>query len=247
MSRKDFLNTKFSDSDNRFNLLIPIQPNHKAFFEEIAAKFRPAMKLSDDIRELVTRKDFNLCVDKTVIIFYKGDGYKLNTLKFYLFLNFIANWKPYEQYISSLVPAKIVLEDDSRLVIDSASLAEISELRFRDEPDAKQRLSYLYNRVDILFLTISYGNKLFDGDFFKELFRVVIDIRANQGLITVLIFPGTEKQFKDRGYEQYFYDMCVKRYNLTNSEINVNSNEKKSQKIIKSNSKKRVFSEEEDF
>ena len=66
-------------------------------------------------------------------------------------------------------------------------------------------------------------------------------------LITVLIFPGTEKQFKDRGYEQYFYDMCVKRYNLTNSEINVNSNEKKSQKIIKSNSKKRVFSEEEDF
>lgn len=242
MSRKDFLSSKFPDTVNKFNLFIPIQANHKKFFEEIANQFKPASKITDDIKELVTKEDFNLCVDKTILIFYQGDGYKLNSLKFYLFLNFIANWKSYNEYISSLVPRSLVpIESETSLVIDSASLAEISELRFREDAEGKERLSYLYNRVDILYLTISYGSRLFDGDFFKELYRVVIDIRNNQGLVTVIIFPGTEKNYKDRGYEQYFFDLCIKKINMTSSK----NSEEVSKKVIKSNKGLKVFGEEE--
>ena len=242
MSRGDFLNTRFPEKENKFNLYIPIQPNHKIFFEELASKFRPASKITDDIKELVTRQDFNLCIDKTILIFYQGDGYKLNTLKFYLFLNFLTNWKSYNDYISCLVPTSIVpMENDSRLIIETTSLAEISELRFREyDEESKQRLSYLYNRVDILFLTVSYGSRLFDSDFFKELFKVVVDIRSNSGLVTIIIFPGTEKNFNERGYDKYFFDSCIKRYNLTGTKI------KESKNFIKSNSRKNI-SEEEDF
>ena len=240
-NRREFLKSKLNNTDNNFNLYIPIRENHLSIFNNLASYFKPALpKIPEDIKNLVIDKNLNLCRDKTILIFYQGDSLKLNTLKFYLFMNFISNWKSYDEYISNLVD----IDNSNRLTFDSVSVAEISELRFREDEDNKKRLSYLYN-VDILYLTMSYGTRLFDSDFFKELYRTIVGIRANQGLITVIIYPGSERQYKEIGYDNYFLDLYIKRFSLIN-EINVvkSTSNKKTNKVSVSKNK---FNDEEVF
>ncbi len=235
-SRDNFLRSRFNSIENNFNLVIPIQVNHKFIFENLASRFKPADKITDDIKELVTSKDFNLCRDKSILIFYNGDNKKLNTLKFYLLMNFLSNWKPYKEYVSNLIPTE---DRGSNLSIESVSLESILELRFNNKEEDSGRLSNIYN-IDILYLTVYTSTRLFDSEYYKDLFRTILNIRSSQQLITVVIFLGTEQVFKEHQYESKIVEISMKRFNIGTPVY-------KQQKIKNTKSKLPIFGEEENF
>lgn len=235
--RHEFLKSRLETKENIFNLSIPIRPNHRIIFDRLAENFRPAAKLTDDIKELVTRPDFNLCRDKSALIFYQGDGLKLNTLKFYLTMNFLANWKEYKNYVSNIVSNDF--NNSFNLTINSASLEYITELRFRNENN--EVLSNIYS-VDILYLTVNSSSSLFNSDFYKDLFRTIVSIRSNQKLVTVIIFIGTEKTFKDQKFDTRLTEVSIKSYNLTGVKNKVNREARSVRKTSTLN-----FNEEEDI
>jgi len=239
-SKEHFLQSRFQETENNFNLTIPIQANHKFIFDKLVSKFQPAAKITDDIKELVTRKDFNLCRDKNILIFYDGDSLKLNTLKFYLLMNFLSNWKPYKEYVSNLIPSENRL---SYLQVESASLESILELRFNNKnnkDDNIDRLTNIYN-VDILYLTVYTNTRLFDSEYYKDLFRTILNIRDSQRLITVVIFLGSEQMFKDYQYESKIIETPMKRYSL-----GVPTYQHKEKGKV-NNTKLPIFGEEEKF
>lgn len=207
--RKNFLRSRFNSYENKFNLKVPIQPQHESIFRGIAEKFKPAAPLTDDIKELVTEKDLNLCADKLILVCYNGDKLKLNTLNFYLLMNFLSNWKPYNEYISSLVN----IESPTKLGVDFTSLTELTELRFKEDPDSSNRLARLYH-VDILYISVSPRKRLFDKEFAAEVLELVAELRTHSGLITVINYFGTEKSFTDSIYKDYFIDLYLKKFSI---------------------------------
>lgn len=204
--RKDFLRSKLETHQNIFNLVIPYTQEHRFIFDRLAENFRPASKITEDIKELVTG-DLNLCRDKNILIFYRGDGLKLNTLKFYLLMNFISNWKLYRDYIQHLVVNDT--NNSNSLSYQNISLEGLAEMRFRDE-DIKEAY-----RTDILFLTVKSETRLFDNKFYKDLFGTIINLRNSKGLITVAIYLGTEKSYNEKMYEESIIEIPIKKYNLT--------------------------------
>ena len=232
--RGTFLRSRFDSDENNFNLRIPIQPQHSDIFKRVADRFKPAAPLTDDIRTLVTDRGLNLCKNKTILIHYVGDALKLNTLNFYLLMNFLSNWKPYNEYVSSLVN----IENPTRLGIEFTSLAELTELRFKEDSDSSNLLARLYN-VDILYITIAPGRRLFDKEFAAEVLKLVVSLRNHNGLVTIINYFGTEKSFKDSGYEPYFIDLYLKRYSIGDTtKTNIKTTKKAT---IKSVSDEEVF------
>ena len=213
-NREYFLSSKLSTKENNFNLRIPIQENHIGIFNKLSEKFRPASKLTKDIQDLVTG-DLNLCRDKNIVIFYRGDNGRLNTLRFYLLMNFISNWKPYNEYISNLVNNDYT--NYNSLSYDFISLEDISEMRFRN--DNKEKINKVYE-VDILFLLVQPTTRLFEDAFYKDIFRVTLSIRSNGNLVTVILFTGTENQYISSGFEEKTLGVSLKTYNLTGVTIN---------------------------
>lgn len=234
--RSSFLSSRLETTENNFNMKIPFLKEHTFIMEKVASNFKPASKCSDDIKELVTGK-LNLCRDKNVLIFYQGDGFKLNTLCFYLLMNFISNWKLYNQYISNLVSND--LNNYQSLSYNRISLESLAEMRFREDNE----MLYNFYNLDILFLTVQPESYLFGGnkDFYKELLRIVLNMRNNLGLVTVIIYLGTEKSFKDKNFESQIIETPMERYNLTDSKTSQNH------KITKSTRKASSVNDEEVF
>lgn len=224
-NRGFFLESRYNSNSNNFNLEIPIQPNHIGIFNKLSNYFKPASPLTDDIKNLVTG-NLNLCKDKNIIIFFKSDNKKLNTLKFYLLMNFISNWKPYNEYVSSLVNNDYT--NYGSLSYDTFTLEDVSELRFRE--DGKEGITKIYN-VDILYLIVQPTTRLFEDSFYKDIFRVTLSLRANKGLITIIIFNGTENQFKLSNFEEKTLGVSLKSYNLIEGTVSKNSTTSKKSKI----------------
>lgn len=228
MSRELFLKSKFNTIENKFNLKIPIQPNHRFIFDNVARNFQPSIKSNNEIKELVTRKDLNLCVDRCCMIYFRGNIAELNTLKFFLLMNFLSNWKQYNQYVVNLV-LNDVRNNDS-LSYKSTSLTELHELRFRD--DEREKLNDLYN-VDILFLTTS-ETYLYNNNFGIDVLKMVLSMRYNQGLITVVFNQDLNKNIKDGTYDDNFLEVPIKQftYKAKNKTINNSHNIKKENKTF---------------
>lgn len=231
MDRKAFLQSRLDSKENIFNMTIPFREEHRFIFNRINAEFSPRETLTEDIRDLVIG-DLNVCRQRNVLVLFKGNSQKLNTLKLFCLMNFIVNWKSYNNYIINLVHNNFL--DDFSLSYKSSSLETILEMRFRD--DAKDNLNEIYN-VDILFLTVQGSSNLANNEFYADLLRTVLDLRDSKGLVTILIYLGTESDFKSKNFESkvitpmYKYDLSgVKTSKMTkkaktshnnfNSEIN---------------------------
>ena len=223
-NRKDFLRSKL-DCSNNFSMRLNIPEAHRHIFNRLADNFRPSANISDDIKNLVSG-DLNLCKDRNILIFFEGNSLKLNSLKFYLLINFITNWKPYNEYIVNLVFNDV--NNLNSLSFNSASLESIAEMRFRSEDN--NILSDIY-QTDILYLTVQSNTKIFgEGDFYKDLLRMLLNLRNDQGLITIVIYLGNESSFKSNSFESKLIGVPLKRYNLTSFKTPKSHNNKKERK-----------------
>lgn len=220
-NRRKFLESKLETIDNNFNLKIPITPEHRPIFDKVANSFRPAAKITEDIKNLVTG-DLNLCRDRNVLIYFRGNSDKLNTLKFYLLMNFLSNWKEYRSYVVSLVGS--YYESNNNLTYETCLLQTLSEMRFRKEDNSK--LNYYYN-VDILFLIVSGDSRLFESDFNKELLGVILSLRNSLGLVTAIIVLNNNNFTFDS------FDVPIKKLSLSDiggsstKQVSKNKNNKK--------------------
>lgn len=220
-NRRKFLESKLETTNNNFNLKIPITPEHRPIFDKVASSFRPAAKLTEDIKNLVTG-DLNLCRDRNVLIYFRGNSDKLNTLKFYLLMNFLSNWKEYRSYVVNLVGS--YYESNNNLTYETCLLQTLSEMRFRKEDNSK--LNYYYN-VDILFLIVSGDSRLFESDFNKELLGVILSLRNSLGLVTAIIVLNNNSFTFDS------FDVPIKKLSLSDvggsstKQVNKNRNNNK--------------------
>lgn len=235
MERKEFLRSRLETKENIFNLTIPFREEHKFIFDRINEEFSPRAELTEDIRDLVTGK-LNVCRQRNILIFFKDDMYKLTTLKLFCLMNFIVNWKTYNNYIPNIVYNN---SSDNTLSYKSSSLEAMTDMRFRDID--REELSTLYN-VDILFLTVNNnGTNLFKNDFCFDVLRTVIDIRNSKGLITIMIYIGTEKEFKTKNFENRM-TVPMYKYDITGIKVKDNTS-----KIIKKKQDNLDFDREESF
>lgn len=215
-SRREFLRSRLETTENIFNLKIPVRPENKQIFKNLGENFSPRCDLTPDIEKLVTG-DLNVCRNKNILIFYKGDGLKLNTLKVYLLMNFVVNWKNYNDYIISLV--RNSMDNFNSLSYRSVSLDMVSEMRFnRNEKD--EDLNKIYN-VDILYLTIHESTRLFEKDFYFDVFRTLLNIRDSKGLVTIIIYIGNEASFNKHHLENNIL-VPIFKYDLTGDSIKTN-------------------------
>ena len=218
-NRREFLRSRLETTDNIFDLKIPVRPENKQIFRNLGDSFSPRCELTPDIENLVTGS-LNVCRNRNILIFYKGDGLKLNTLKIYLLMNFVVNWKKYNDYIISLV--RNSLTSYNSLSYHSASLDTIAEMRFnRSERD--EDLNKIYN-VDILYLIIHESTRLFEKEFYFDVFRNLINIRESKGLVTITIYVGNEASFNKHGLDKNIL-VPIFKYDLTGDKL-INNKQK---------------------
>lgn len=207
MERINFLSSEYDTKENRCNLTLNYRPEQVYIFQNLINKyFEPRSELTEDIKELITG-ELNLCRDRNIIINFSGNFEKSNTLKLGLLTNFLSNWK--KDHIRHLVYNDF--ENNNSLSFTSSSLESIIEYRFRDDESSKQKLSEIYYS-DILFLNINSTSKAFKEEFSKDILKILISMRNDSGLITVILYSGSISNIKT--LKDNLNNVYIKSYNL---------------------------------
>lgn len=192
MDRKDFLQSKLDTKENVYKGYFSPPVEHvEKVFKPIMIDFVPA-QTNEDIINFVSKPELNVCRDKTLIIFFKQTSYMIvNSLKFHLYLNFLANWRDYNDMIS-----KIVKGGNDCLTYDTISVDKYYSLNITNNYEEINKI----HKTDILYVMankyIYKGKDGYSEKYYYELFKNLIDYRGVSGLITIVLFLGTEKEFE---------------------------------------------------
>lgn len=192
MDRRMFLQSKLTNTENNYHGSFRPRDEHIEYiFKPIYQSFLP-MKSNKDIVEFASKPDLDICKNITTVILTNRLNYEeSNALKFHLYLNFLANWREYDDFKS-----KVRLGGDENLKYDSISLTQYYELSFRNSRDEMVK----YQDVDILFLFagkyIYESREGFSKKYYYELLRRLIESRGSVGLITIVFFDGNDKELK---------------------------------------------------
>jgi hypothetical protein len=190
--RKEFLRSRLETKENIYRgYFKPLEEHLEQIFNPIFNSFVPAEN-TKEILDFVSRKDINVCRDKTIVIFMEHLKFEeLNAFKYHLYMNFVANWRTYIDFVS-----KVRLGGTENLKYSSITLDRYYNLSFTDN---KEEISKIQN-VDILFIQASKyiyeGRDGFNKKYYYELLKNLIDSRGIAGLVTIVFFLGNEKDFK---------------------------------------------------
>lgn len=214
MDRKDFLQSKLETKENVYKgYFSPPKEHIDRVFKPIINDFIPA-QTTKEIIDFISDKDLNVCRDKTLIIFFKQTDYRVvNSLKFHLYLNFIANWREYSDMIS-----KIVKGGNDCLTYDTISVDKYYSLNITNNYEEINKI----HKTDILFVMankyIYKGKDGYSEKYYYELFKNLVDYRGISGLVTIVLFLGTDKEFKP--IEDKLFGIQYKKVNF-NSDIQI--------------------------
>lgn len=192
MNRRMFLQSKLSNTENNYHGgFKPLEQHIEPIFKPIFQSFMP-LKDSKELRDFASKPDLNVCKDKTIVILTKETSYEvMNAFMLHLYLNFLANWREYSDFVS-----KIRLGGEENLKYSSISLTRYYELNFKDNREEMAK----YQDVDILFLFASRyiyeGRDGFSRKYYYELLRRLIESRGSVGLVTIVFFNGDDKELK---------------------------------------------------
>ena len=207
MYRSMFLQSKLSNTENNYHGgFKPLEQHIEPIFKPIFQSFMP-LKDSKELRDFASKPDLDICKNITTVIFMDKLCFEENNaFMLHLYLNFLANWREYRDFVS-----KIRLGGDENLKYESVSLTKYYELSFRDGRDEMAK----YQDVDILYLFASkYIYESRDGfskKYYYELLRRLIESRGSVGLITIVFFYGDEKDFS-QVENNLFAVPCHKEY-----------------------------------
>lgn len=222
--RKNFLRSKLDTTENIFDGNFVFKPNHRWIIQQLADKFSPSMKVTEDILKFVTDKELNLCRMQNIMICYNCNAIKMNTLKIYLMANFLVNWRDYNEYIYRLVPDNF----GNNITYDSTSIGMLCSYSLSNNYEELNKI----RDVDILFLDVSKKpDYAYGQEYYKSIFKTTMEMRYYKGLITILTYSGTEKEFSSNGYASeiniipyYTYDLTGKIKSSSSNSHNIKSN-----------------------
>ena len=252
-SRREFLKSKLNSSKNQYTGVMPRLWEYdvgkreyvwrlEQDYVQFARKFDlcPKYFFKDEaIRELVTREDFIINNSNDTIILTPGiDAYfdiceskkYIDNLRIHMIQNFIINWNDYEHY-------KCYMKEDNydhftfNVTSDSSlNSDDWNKLSMSDETKtAEIQLIYINNKT---MSSLKEAERKNSTKIISNYIRTRIDI----GLINIIVFDGTEAQFK-KLFEPYpiygilrgckFYNLCnyIKKYHTTNTNNSDNSSD----------------------
>ena len=252
-SRREFLKSKLNPSKNLYTGEIPIKWEYdtgerkyiwrlKPIYMRFISKFDICQEYffkDKAIRELVTREDFIINNSNDTIILTPGlEAYfdtceskkYIDNLRIHMIQNFIINWDEYEHY-------KYLLWEDQydhftfNVTSDSSlNSDDWNKLSMSDETKtADIQLIYINNKT---MSSLKEAERKNSTKIISNYIRTRIDI----GLVNIIVFDGTEAQFK-KLFEPYpiygilrgckFYNLCnyIKKYHTANINNSDNSSD----------------------
>ena len=205
MNQDTFLVSSLNSKTNLYTGEIPYKgTNNVPLYANFVVKFRPADYDDPEIKELLTAED--LIIKPGCYVFFIGNSSKekVNSLKLHIIQNFLVNWKEYKKYIYQLLPSQSRYLTWSHLSGDL-----IYEYTFnKDLLSASDLLS------DIQFITLEPHDIQYRNGFYLESIKSKIQIRATSGLITILLYRGSEADFKRERFDEDLLNDSYKKVKL---------------------------------